>query len=143
MYNRAVNHINTAEINNNYVYNTNVNGNNRNNRSSYNGRGGIMATPTRQQQTAARENHVQATPAQLAQISDARTNKRHFASVNHGHPGILVQPTIKNDRAVRGNQIRTNQQQVNASNQRKQAQANHQQQRQQHGQGGDKKNLKR
>ncbi len=97
-YNTAVTRVNTTVVHNVYVNNTVVNNTTivNNNRSSYNGQGGVNASPTRQEQAFAGERHVQPTQVQMAHEASERTNKNQFASVNHGHPGELAvaQPRI-------------------------------------------------
>ncbi len=86
-YNTAVVNVNSSVVRNTYedrtviVYN-----NNKNNHSSYNGPGGIRTNPTRQEESAMRERHVQPTSEQITHQRGASKNRNQFASVNKGHP---------------------------------------------------------
>jgi len=91
-YNRSVNNINVTEIHN--VYNTAVVNNNVTRVSYSGGNGGIAARPTAQEEAAARERHVPATPAQSQQIAQARSDRQLKASVNHGKPPIAATPKV-------------------------------------------------
>ena len=85
-YNTAVLHVNTAMVHNTYVDRTVI----RNtvvNRASFNGPGGINARPGPQEQAAMREQHVQATQAQMSHERTASSNRANFASANGGRPG--------------------------------------------------------
>ena len=60
-------------------------------RVSFNGgAGGTTAQPTPQEQAAASEPHVAATPMQTQHEQTASTNKTLLASVNHGNPAIAA-----------------------------------------------------
>lgn len=85
-YNRAVNNVNVTVIHNTYnktviVNNTTVN------RVSYNGGpGGVNYRPNRQEEAAAREEHISPTAEQAQHRQAASTNRAQWASVNHGRP---------------------------------------------------------
>jgi hypothetical protein len=88
-YNRAVNNFGGVRITN--VYNKTVIVNTSVTRVSFNGgTGGTTAQPTPQEQAAAREQHVAATPAQTQHQQMASTNKALLASTNHGQPAIAA-----------------------------------------------------
>ena len=88
-YNRTVNNFGSVNITN--VYNKTVIVNTNATRASFNaGAGGTTAQPTPQEQAAAHEQHVTATPAQTQQQKMASTNKTLFASQNHGQPAIAA-----------------------------------------------------
>jgi WXXGXW repeat (2 copies) len=90
-YNQTVNNVNVTKVTN--VYNTTVVNNNTTtvNRVSYNGGpGGIVATPTPTQEAAAREKHLDPTPAQLQHENAAQANPQLRASVNQGRPPIAA-----------------------------------------------------
>jgi hypothetical protein len=88
-YNRTVNNFGGVNITN--VYNKTVVINNNATRASFNGgAGGTVARPTPQEQAAAREQHVAATPLQTQHEHAASTNKALLASVNHGSPAIAA-----------------------------------------------------
>ena len=119
-YNTAVNNVNTTTIYNTYVNNTIINNTTivNNNRASFNGQGGVTARPTRQEQIALRETHVNPTPIQLSHESSASADRSQFASVNHGHPAKLaVAAAIDNNRRItpQNNQA-TSQQSHNGQN---------------------------
>jgi hypothetical protein len=88
-YNRSVNNFGGARIIN--VYNKTVIVNTSVTRVSFNGgAGGTTAQPTLQEQAAAHEQHVAATPAQTRHQQMASTHKALLASANHGHPAIAA-----------------------------------------------------
>jgi len=90
-YNQTVNNVNVTKVTN--VYNTTVINNNTTtiNRVSYNGGpGGIVASPTSEQVAAAREQHLDPTPAQLQHENTAKGNPQLRASVNQGRPPIAA-----------------------------------------------------
>ena len=88
-YNRTVNNFGGVAITS--VYNKTVTINNNETRASFNGgAGGTTAQPTPQEQAAARQPHVAATPLQTQHEHAASTNKALLASVNHGNPTIAA-----------------------------------------------------
>jgi WXXGXW repeat (2 copies) len=89
-YNSAVVNVDRTSIRNVYENRT-VIVNNNNNYVSYNGgAGGIQRTPTRPEQAAARERHIQPTPQQTRQESAARQNPQLLARNNGGKPAIAA-----------------------------------------------------
>lgn len=104
-YNRSVNNIRNAHIPN--VYNRAVVNDRTVNRISFSGgRGGVNARPTRAEQTAAREPHVQPTVFQTRHINTARSNRNLLASSNRGQPKV-VKSNFSGQRANAGNLART------------------------------------
>jgi len=94
-YNTAVNNVNTTVIHNTYIDKTVIkNAPAANNRNSFNGAGGVVAKPTRQEQLAMKEQHVQRTSEQLSHEASARADRSQYASANHGHPARLAQGAI-------------------------------------------------
>jgi hypothetical protein len=88
-YNRTVNNFGNVTITN--VYNKTVIVDTGVARVSFNGgSGGTTAQPTPQEQAAAHDPHVAATPAQTQQQKVASTDKTLFASQNHGQPAIAA-----------------------------------------------------
>jgi len=88
-YNQSVNNFGSTTITN--VYNKTVINNTNATNVSYNGgTGGTTAQPTPQEQAAAHEQHVAATPAQTQHQEMASTNKALLASENHGQPAIAA-----------------------------------------------------
>ena len=88
-YNRAVNNITNVRITN--VYSQTVVVNNAVNRASFNGgNGGTAARPTPQQETFARERHVEATPAQRQHVEAAGKDRALFSKQNHGEPAVAA-----------------------------------------------------
>jgi WXXGXW repeat (2 copies) len=60
-------------------------------RTSFNGGpGGVTAQPNAEEQQAARESHVPATPMQLRHETRASTQHNQLASVNHGAPQMAA-----------------------------------------------------
>ena len=97
-YNTAVTNVNTTVIRNTYVDRTVVHNTTIvNNRTSFNGPGGIGARPTPQQQTAMREQHFQATQSQVMHEQGAGRDRTLLASNNHGRPPVPAVGTV-NDR---------------------------------------------
>ena len=99
-YNRNVSNVNVTVIHN--TYNKTVVVNNVS-RVSYNGgNGGINAQPTREEQSAANERHIDPTAEQVQHRDAAGANRAQLASVNHGRPGIAAtpRPGAFNDRGV-------------------------------------------
>lgn len=88
-YNRTVNNFGGVRITN--VYEKNVIVNSTTIRVSFNGgSGGTTASPTPEQEAAAREKHVAAIPAQFEHERMASSNKSLLASENHGLPPIAA-----------------------------------------------------
>jgi hypothetical protein len=85
-YNRSVNHVNITNVN---VYNRNIS-NTTNNRTSYNGPGGITRRPLPAETAAMRGQRVPPMTTQLQHQQEAAQNRQQFASVNHGHPAVLA-----------------------------------------------------
>lgn len=88
-YNRTVNNFGSVTITN--VYEKTVVVAPGASRVSFNGgSGGTAARPTPQQEAAAREQHLAASPAQFQHVETASTNKALLASANHGQPAIAA-----------------------------------------------------
>ena len=89
-YNTVVNRVN-VNIHNTYVDRNGIN-NNNSRRVSYNGgNGGIQARPTGEQQSFAREQHIQPTASQQTHMRTASLDRRQYASANGGRPGTLAE----------------------------------------------------
>jgi hypothetical protein len=84
-YNTAVVHVNRTIIHNTYINRTVIR-NTHNSRASFNGRGGISARPTAQQQRWGGDRHVAPTQMQVQHARIAGQDRSNFASVNHGRP---------------------------------------------------------
>jgi hypothetical protein len=93
-YNTAVVRVNTTVIHNTYVDRTVISNTTMNNRSSFNGRGGIMAKPNDHEMAAMHEHHIMATGEQNRNQRIARGDKSQFASANGGRPGNLATPKV-------------------------------------------------
>jgi len=93
-YNTAVVRVNTTIIHNTYIDRTVVNNTVINNRSSFNGRGGIMAKPNDHELAAMHEHHIMATAEQNRNQRIAREDKSQFASANGGRPASLATPKV-------------------------------------------------
>jgi hypothetical protein len=88
-YNRTVNNITNIRITN--VYDQRVVVNNTATRASFNGgNGGTTARPTAQQEAFARQQHIEATPAQLQHVQAAAKDRALFARQNHGEPAVAA-----------------------------------------------------
>src|ERR1700724_3487061 len=86
-YNRSVMNVSVTNVTN--VYNRTVIVNNTRN-VSFNGRGGVEARPTSQEERFSREPHNAALAAQTQHEHAARQNRQLFASENHGRPAIAA-----------------------------------------------------
>jgi YXWGXW repeat-containing protein len=90
-YNRTFNNVESVRITN--VYNQTVVVNNRTTNVSFNGgNGGTTVRPTPQQETIARERHVDATPVQRQQVQTASKDRALFSKQNHGEPAVAATP---------------------------------------------------
>ena len=104
-YNTAVTNVNTTVVHNTYVNKTVINNTTvANNRSSFNGPGGVTAKPVQQEQLAMKEQHVQPTSEQLSHEASARADRAQFASVNHGHPARLALASANDNNQVNNQQ---------------------------------------
>jgi hypothetical protein len=84
-YNSAVLHVGVG-FHNVYRHNVIVN----NVHVSFNGPGGIMVRPTREEERFGHEPHRMALAEQIHHEREAGHNRELFASANHGHPGIMA-----------------------------------------------------
>ncbi|MEO8819699.1 MAG: hypothetical protein ABI374_02550 [Ginsengibacter sp.] len=98
-YNTAVMNVNTTVVRNTYVDRTVINNTTVINRTSFNGRGGIEANPRPEDEVAMRENHIQATSAQVSRQQSSSRDRRQFASVNHGQPTTAVRRRVNGNRS--------------------------------------------
>ena len=95
-YNRSVNNVNVSNVQvyNRTVTNTviinNTTVNVTNNRSSYNGPGGVTRQPLPTEIAATREQRIPPMNTQLQQQQAAAQNHQQFASVNHGRPAVVA-----------------------------------------------------
>lgn len=90
-YNRTVNNVESVRITN--AYSQSVVVNNRTTHASFNGgNGGTTARPTSQQESIARERHVEATPVQRQQVQTASKDRALFSKQNHGEPAVAATP---------------------------------------------------
>jgi len=76
-------YVDRTVINNTYV-----------SRSSYNGPGGVMSQPSREERTYMRDQHMQATSEQQSHEYNASSNRNQFASVNHGNPSTMARGSV-------------------------------------------------
>ncbi len=86
-YNRSVTNVSVTNVTN--VYNRTVIVNN-NSRVAFNGRGGIEARPTRDQERFAHERHMDVLPSQREHERAAVRDRGNFARENHGRPAIAA-----------------------------------------------------
>jgi WXXGXW repeat (2 copies) len=90
-YNRTVNNFTNVRVTN--VYEQTVVINNNASRVSFNGgNGGIQMRATAQQETLAREHHVEATPVQRQHAETASKDRSLFSKQNHGEPPVAATP---------------------------------------------------
>ncbi|PSL44764.1 YXWGXW repeat-containing protein [Chitinophaga niastensis] len=118
-YNTAVTNVNTTIVHNTYVNNTVINNNTNvvNNRSSFNGEGGITARPTRVEEAATRDQHVTATSAQLSHEQTASHDRGQLAAVNNGRPATAAMNTVNDHRPNQQARISGNNGQATSSHQ--------------------------
>ncbi|MFY0256153.1 YXWGXW repeat-containing protein [Chitinophaga sp. 30R24] len=85
-YNTAVTNVNTTIVHNTYINNTVVNNTTivNNNRTSFNGTGGITARPIRTEEVADREQHVPATTEQVSHERNIRPERSQFIANSDG-----------------------------------------------------------
>ncbi|HKV64016.1 MAG TPA: hypothetical protein VJO16_19065 [Candidatus Acidoferrum sp.] len=88
-YNRNVTNVDVSIVHN--TYNTTVVNNNVS-RVSFNGRGGINASPSSREMGAGRERHFAMTSEQTHHQQAASSNRTLLASVNHGRPDVAATP---------------------------------------------------
>jgi hypothetical protein len=88
-YNTAVVRVNVNVIHNTYV-DRNVIINRNVSRSSFNGRGGVMARPNANEMAAMHQQHISATSEQIRNQRIARADKSQFAAANGGRPANLA-----------------------------------------------------
>jgi hypothetical protein len=88
-YNRSVTNVDVTVVHN--TYNTTVINNNVS-RVSFNGRGGITASPTSREMAAARQHHIAMTSEQTQHLQAAGSTRTLLASVNHGRPDVAATP---------------------------------------------------
>ena len=89
-YNSSVNNVGSTNITN--VYNEKVVTNNvtPNNTSFNGGKNGTVATPTAEEEAAAKEPHEKPTNLQAEHARVASMNTASFASTNHGKPAVAA-----------------------------------------------------
>jgi hypothetical protein len=89
-YNSSVNNVGSTNITN--VYNEKVVTNNvtPNNTSFNGGKNGTVATPTAEEEAAAKEPHEKPTNLQAEHTRAASMNTASFASTNHGKPAVAA-----------------------------------------------------
>ncbi len=95
-YNTAVMNVNTTVIHNTYQDRAVIN--TANNRTSFNGAGGISSRPTNEEQTAMHERHENPTAEQTSHHLNAGKDNNQLATVNHGHPSTMAVKSVKDVR---------------------------------------------
>ncbi|MGH9511048.1 MAG: YXWGXW repeat-containing protein [Terriglobales bacterium] len=96
-YNTAVVNVNTAVVRNVYVNRTVIN-NTIVTRASFNGEGGAMARPGREEQVAMHEQHFQPTSNQTAHEQAMSHDRNQLASFNHGTPRTAAMDSVNGRR---------------------------------------------
>ncbi|HTA81485.1 MAG TPA: hypothetical protein VK783_00995 [Bacteroidia bacterium] len=71
---------------------------NNSNHTSFNGRGGLSATPNASEQAAMKEKHTQPTSAQQSHEHSASQSKNQRASANGGHPSVAARGSVGGQR---------------------------------------------
>jgi hypothetical protein len=93
-YNTAVLRINRVVVRNVYEDRTVIRTGNVNVRVSFNGAGGIVARPGREELIAMRERHIPPTREQRTQQMAASRDRSQFARANGGHPGAAAMDKV-------------------------------------------------
>ncbi len=93
-YNTAVVNVNTTIVHNTYIDRTVIVNNTTVNRVSYNGPGGIQASPNARELAAVNQQHITATTEQTSHQQLASQDKSQFASTNHGVPATTAMNKI-------------------------------------------------
>ena len=83
-YNTAVVRVNRTVVHNTYIDRTVVRTNN--NRTSFNGRGGVTARPRAQERAAMKERHIQPTSNQISHQEAAHKSRNSFVKADRGRP---------------------------------------------------------
>lgn len=104
-YNTAVVHVNRVVVHNTYVNNTVINNTTiiNNNRTSFNGTGGVVARPTATEQVAMHQQHIMPTHDQIVHQQAALGNRGQFASDNHGAPTVTTMAKVQPAALNKGN----------------------------------------
>jgi hypothetical protein len=97
-YNTAIVNVNTAVVHNVYVDRTVIHNTTVVNHVSFNGPGGVAMRPNQGEIAAMREQHFQATSAQLSHQNLASQDHNQLASVNHGRPGTVAMDSVNGRR---------------------------------------------
>jgi len=97
-YNTAVWNVNRTVVRNVYVDRTVVRNGNGRDRASFNGRGGVTARPTAQDDRWAHEQHVQPTRNQMSHEQNFRGDHNALATVNHGQPRTVAMNRVDGNR---------------------------------------------
>ncbi len=99
-YNTAVVNVNNTVVHNTYINKTVINNNVtvNNNHTSFNGPGGVNATPRPDERAAEREQHVQPTNDQINHQQVAGKDRNQFASANNGRPATAAMNKVDGNR---------------------------------------------
>jgi hypothetical protein len=97
-YNTAVVNVNTTVVHNTYINKTVINNVTVNNHNSFNGPGGVNASPRPEERAAAQEQHMQPTGDQLNHRQVAGNDRSQFASVNNGKPTTAAMNKVNGNR---------------------------------------------
>lgn len=97
-YNTAVVNVNSTVVRNVYVNRTVINNTTVVSRASFNGPGGVLAQPSREEQVAMREQHIQPTSNQIAHEQAMSHDRNQLASMNHGVPGTAAMDSVNGRR---------------------------------------------
>src|SRR5579885_3451911 len=89
-YNRSVTNVSVTNVTNVYNRTVVVNNTTVNNVSYNGGTGGVIARPTAQEETYARETHTAPLAVQTQHAQLAGQNRQNWASVNQGRPAIAA-----------------------------------------------------
>lgn len=101
-YNTAAVRVNRTVIHNTYIDRSVIR--NNNNRTSFNGPGGVNARPRAQDRLAMRDR-IQPTSSQISHQTAARKDRNSFAKVNNGRPATpaISRPSVDNSKGPQNN----------------------------------------
>jgi WXXGXW repeat (2 copies) len=91
-YNTAVVRVNRGFVRNVYVNRTVIHEDH--DRYSFNGRGGVMARPSRDDERWDHEQHFERTQNQIAHQENFQNDRNAWASENHGHPHTVAMTRV-------------------------------------------------
>lgn len=93
-YNTAAVNVNRTIIHDTYIDRSVIHNTYANNRTSFNGPGGVTARPRPEELAAMKERHIQPTASQISHQQAASRDRSQFSSSNHGHPAAAAMDKV-------------------------------------------------